>query len=58
MKDECAETIRTYFAMFKELGGQFSGNVDAVKSIERSTSDAIDKQKEIIQKVQNDETEN
>jgi hypothetical protein len=57
LRDECAETIRTYFAMFKELGGQFSGNVEAAKSIERSTSATIDRQNEIIQNIQNDETE-
>ena len=53
--DECADKMRKYFDMFKELGAQFSGNIAAFQSIEAQTNQTIQQQQSIIQKSTHDE---
>ena len=55
IKDDCAETMRRYFAIFKELGTQFSGNLNSLKAIEIQTGAAIQQQNTIIHKATHDE---
>ena len=55
IKDECAEMMRKYFEMFKDMGAQFAGNVNMFQSVERKTDAAIRQQNSIINKSRNDE---
>ena len=51
IRDECADRIRVYFEMFKELGIQFSGNVNMFQMIETQTKTAIQTQNDLEDEV-------
>ena len=48
IKDDCANTMRTYLDFYKELGLQFSNNVNNYQSIERQTRSVINQQNNLI----------
>ena len=54
LKDDCANLMRTYFEMYKELETQFSGNVNKYQSIERQTRSVMQHQNNLIYETQND----
>ena len=56
IKDECAENMRKYFDMFKELGSQFSGEVSFMQSVKTQTDAVVRQQQSIINNSTNDET--
>ena len=55
IKDECTETVKTYFAMFKEVTELSSENVLQVKAVQAQTDAAIRGQKKIIYQATHDE---
>jgi len=55
VRKSCAEIMKLYFEMFKEMNEFFSGNLNMMNSIHQESNQVIDQQKLLINNTINDE---